>query len=409
MRTHRVLFVSQDMPWPPESGGVIRTHRMLAGLAQRFEVTLVAGGAQRAGAGRAALEALGCAVELVPDVKRPGRVGEARALAGALLSGQSMVLRHNRNPYLARAVAQRLGASDGVQLNQLDTAEYVDVPRGAVRPPSVIDTQNVLHQYYARRAEHERSLAARLACRREARVLRRQELLAFRAAACTVVCSEPERASLLALEPTLAVEVVPNGVDLDPAPRGVVPSGAGVDLVFVGDMRYGPNIDGALYFAREVLPRIRAQEPLARFVVVGKDPPRPLRELAALRPEIVVTGYVRDVREPVLAARAAVVPLRYGSGTRLKVLEAFALERPLVATRLGAEGIEARDGEHLLLADTPDELARAVLRVLGEPGLAARLAAAGRALVEREYAWPALAERMADVLAAAIDARSPSR
>ncbi len=405
MRTHRVLFVSQDMPWPAESGGVIRTHRMLAGLARRFEVTLVAGGAQRAGAGRAALEALGCAVELVPDVKRPGRIGEARALAGALLTGQSMVLRHNHNPHLARAVAQRLGGNAGVQLNQLDSATYVDAPRAAGGPACVIDTQNVLHQYYARRAEHEGSLPARLACRREARVLRRYELAAFRAAARTVVCSEPERASLLALDPSLAVEVVPNGVDLDPAPRGVAPSGAGFDLVFVGDMRYGPNVDGALYFAREVLPRIRVQEPRARFVVVGKEPPRSLRELSALRPEIVVTGYVRDVREPVLAARAALVPLRYGSGTRLKVLEAFALERPLVATRLGAEGIEARDGQHLLLADTPDELARAVLRVFAEPELGARLAAAARALVERDYAWPALAERMADVLAAAIEER----
>src|SRR5690606_699292 len=117
---------SQDMPWPPQSGGVIRTHRMLAGLARRFDVTLVASGADRphAGAGRAALEELGCAVELVPDSKRPGRLGVARSAFSGLVRGESLVLRHNHNPLLERAVRARLGAADGVQLNQLDTVEY---------------------------------------------------------------------------------------------------------------------------------------------------------------------------------------------------------------------------------------------------------------------------------------------
>lgn len=405
MVRRRVLFLSQDMPWPPRSGGVIRTHRMLTGLARRFELTLLAGGAQRvsAGEGRRALGELGCAVELVPDVKRPGRVGVAWSAARSLVGGESMVLRHNHNPHLARAVLARLGAFEGVQLNQLDTVEYLGAGGG---PAAVLDTQNVLHQYYARRAEHEANPLARLACRREARLLEAYELAAARRVARTVVCSAPERESLLALDPELRVEVVPNGVDLWPPPAvAPEPSGAGYDLAFVGDMRYGPNVDGALYFALEVLPLVRAREPRARFLIVGHSPPPKVVALAGEGAGIVVTGFVEDVREPVLRARAAVVPLRYGSGTRLKVLEAFALGTPLVSTSLGAEGIEAEHERHLLLADQPEALAAAVLRLFDEPDLGPRLARAARELVEAHYAWPALADRMADVLQVAIEER----
>src|SRR5690606_27500846 len=127
-------------------------------------------------------------------------------------------------------------------------------------------------------------------------------------------------------------------------------------------------------------------------------PPRKLVELARRRPEIVVTGFVEDVREPVLRARIAVVPLRHGSGTRLMVLVAFALRRPLVATRLGAEGIDAVHGRHVWLADDPRQLADGVTKLFAEPEYAAELVHAARELVTTRYAWTALADSMADVL-----------
>src|SRR5690606_37698134 len=158
-----------------------------------FDVTLVASGADRpnAAAGRAALESLGCEVVLVPDVKRPGKFGVARSALLGLVRGESLVLRHNHNPHLQQAVRERIERVDAVQLNQLDTVEYV---AGFERSCAVVlDTQNVLHEYYARRAELEPSALTRFACRREAKHLRQYELDAFRRVAYTVVCSEEER------------------------------------------------------------------------------------------------------------------------------------------------------------------------------------------------------------------------
>jgi len=261
----------------------------------------------------------------------------------------------------------------------------------------VIDTHNVLMEYYSRRAEVERGALRRWACRREGRLLTEWEPRILRSARRAVVCSEPEKESLLLVDPEIEVRVVPNGVDcsvfrpreepLDPPSR---------DLVFVGDMAYGPNRDGALRFVEEVLPLVQQEEPSARFLAVGKNP-SPQLEALGQREDVVVTGFVDEVAAWVHRAGVYVVPIRYGSGTRLKVLEAFALGVPAVSTRIGAEGISTEDDEDILLRDTPESMAQAIVRLLRQPELAAELAVKARARVEAEYDWPALGARMADV------------
>ncbi|MGH2872768.1 MAG: glycosyltransferase family 4 protein, partial [Solirubrobacteraceae bacterium] len=146
-----------------------------------------------------------------------------------------------------------------------------------------------------------------------------------------------------------------------------------------------PNVDGVLYFLREIWPRIVAVRSDARFVIIGADPAPAIRAHAG--PGVTIVGPVDDLRPHMSAAAVVVVPLRLGSGTRLKILEAWAMARPVVSTALGAKGLDCVPGRHLLIADDPSEFAGSVLRVLSEPGLADELGRAGRALVSERYSW----------------------
>ncbi|MFN3337616.1 MAG: glycosyltransferase, partial [Thermomicrobium sp.] len=167
-------------------------------------------------------------------------------------------------------------------------------------------------------------------------------------------------------------------------------------VLFVGSFRYWPNVDGIRWFTEQVWPRIVRCRPAARLSLVGFDPPAEVRRLGKL-PGVVVVGTVPDVRPWLARASVVVVPLRAGSGTRLKLLEALAVGKAVVSTRLGAEGVECEHGRHLLLADEPQEFAECVLSLLASPEQRLALGRAGRRLIMEEYAWERIAEKLLTV------------
>ena len=189
------------------------------------------------------------------------------------------------------------------------------------------------------------------------------------------------------------VLVVPNGVDT--AAVAYREPAAGAQLLFVGHYGYQPNAAAARELAGEILPRVREQCPGATLELVGREPPASL----ARRPPdgVRVTGAVPDVLEHLHAARAVVIPLRSGSGTRLKVLEALAAGVPVISTPLGVQGLDVRHGEDVLIGETPAELAGLAARVAADDALARRLSRAGRALVEGRYDWGAVARPLIEL------------
>jgi glycosyltransferase involved in cell wall biosynthesis len=164
-------------------------------------------------------------------------------------------------------------------------------------------------------------------------------------------------------------------------------------LVFTGTMDFRPNVDAVFWFARQVLPRVQVEMPEVHFFIVGQ---RPHRRLDSLRsdPAVTLTGWVKDPRPYIAQAAVYVAPLRIGGGTRLKLLEAMAMGKPVVATSLGAEGYPVVDGRDLLLADTPEDFARTVVKLLRAPEWQVELGQAGRRFVEQQYDWRAIVPRL---------------
>jgi glycosyltransferase involved in cell wall biosynthesis len=237
------------------------------------------------------------------------------------------------------------------------------------------------------------------------RKIRADEIYAWRSADGVAFTSVDDAEQARALVPEIVSAVIPNGVDVDHFRRRPDAPADRSRAVFFGTLNYFPNQDGVRFLLSEIWPRIAGAVPGARLDVVG---PHPTAEVLACRgPRLDVTGPVDDVRVPLERAGVVVVPLRVGGGTRLKILEAMAMSRPVVSTTIGAEGIAATDGRDILIADDPAAFARAVQRVMEDPGLAARLGEGGRALVERRYSWVAVGAELERFVRALRRAEAP--
>ena len=297
----------------------------------------------------------------------------------------------------ARSLAQMLEEHppDLVQLEQIHLAAYLPALRSTRKRTAVVcDWHNIESELMRRYGIHSESWSRRLYAQRTTVLIERLERRMLSECDAHLVVSERERDRLLQLCPQAQVHVVQNGVDVRQfASENASNSGASSaprrNIVFVGSMDFHANIDAVEYFTREVWPTVRASLPELRFMIVGSNPALSVRELANV-PGIVVTGTVEDVRPYYRDALAAVVPIRVGGGTRLKILEAMAAGVPVISTTIGAEGLVLNPGTDILLADTPEHMARAVQELARSPQMRCQLAAAGRQTVQDRYDWSAI-------------------
>jgi len=217
----------------------------------------------------------------------------------------------------------------------------------------------------------------------------------MRQATHTVAMSHPDKVALREINPNTPITIVPNGVDLSAYARF---KGATIpyDLVFTGKMDFRPNIDAVLWFGQHVLPLIQAHRSGTTFAVVGQRPHSRLDVLRDL-PGVTITGYVDDVRPYIAGATLYVAPLRVGGGTRLKLMEAMAMGKPIISTSLGAEGFPVVNGRELVLADEPRIFAQTILDLLKNPARRAELGRAGRAFAQANYSWDVLVPRLEQI------------
>jgi glycosyltransferase involved in cell wall biosynthesis len=331
----------------------------------------------------------------------------ARSRAGRWLFGPLPRKLVGRDWSAARAVA-REWADRGYDLVWFSHSPLYLGLRDVLPEPHVVDLDNLEsslqhHRRQSRPWQRSRTgsglvadLARVPADLVDERRWRRLEQDIARTAAATVVCSELDRRRLA--EP--GVKVVANGYELPPS-GAVEPreTDAGPVLLMVALLTYEPNRDAVAFFARQVLPLIRARIPEARLRVVGRYGAEGIQRLRGLT-GVEFAGEVPDVGPELAAARVSVVPIRFGGGTRIKVLEAFAHGVPVVSTTVGCEGLDVIDGRHLLVADRPAELAVACCRLLTDEDVGKRISAEARALWEQRYRWTAATPAVAEILQA---------
>lgn len=388
-----ILFVTYGLPYPPTSGARVRDYNLILRLAHRHRVSVLA--LLESEDERRHMPALAEFCDHVDGVVTAGGTLRAvgRALSG-LARGRPMAAAPFHEPGLYHRIRDLTAAQrfDIVQIEHSLLAPYRDAIARPFDGATVLSFHNVgVHQYRSMLAA-SRGLA-RVPAALKWWSMRGWEARAAAAFDLAVVVSGADRERLLELGAPGRISVVENGVDCARLQTLEDPPAGSQELLFVGTMGYFPNRDAARWFCREILPDIRALRPGCRLTIAGHGGREHLADLA--RPGIVdVTGTVEDVVPYYRRARVTIAPLRSGGGSRLKVLEATALGRPLVATRLAAEGFDLEPGRELLVADTSRAFTEAVVRLLDDADLGLRLAEAARRKVERHYDWDAVAARL---------------
>ena len=399
-----ILFLTQVLPFPLDAGPKVRAYHMLQHLAERHQVTLVS--FVRPDDPSDALQHLRgiCAAAYGVPIRRSGW-RNVRAAVKGLATGQPIVIARDEMAEMAETLRGLMHEQhfDVVQADQLSMAGYGQMAARLSRPPrprTVLDEHNAVYVLTRRIAQEERSLLRHAITAREAAAFARYETAMCRAYDAILTVTGEDRDRLLALFSEEQARVLATKFTVAPicvAPEQTPPvthrPAAAPTILHLGTMFWPPNVTGVLWFVREALPLIHRQRPEARFVIVGKNPPPEVRSLAA-DPRIEVTGYVADPLPYLAAADAFVVPLHAAAGMRVKIVDAWLWGLPIVATPIGAEGIEVRDGENILIAEGADAFAAAVISVLTDPALNARLRTAGRAWVEEKYAWQPVYRRV---------------
>lgn len=388
----RILFVTERLPYPLDNGGNVRSYHILAGLTAEHEVTVVSGTLGDASQVDVdAVTALGTRVLLVP-LKRRSAAFELRAAFRSIVSSRSLMLARHFDRAMLRSLREFLSSRnqqfDVIHFNHLDTAIYASMlPIGPCR---VVDQHNVVSRQLGTSIPSERKVLRRLAMQRDLGPLAQEERKICNGMNLCLACSSTDAEALRKLGVRTPIAVVPNGVDTEYFGGSWAARRESTEVVFVGTLDYQPCEIAVWSFATEILPLLRKSVPDVRFIVVGRNPSQRLKKLAERDESIELTGRVEDVRPFMKRARVAVVPLKSGSGTRLKILEAFSIGLPVVTTTIGVEGIEAVDGRHLLIADSTTDFAAAVRRLIEDPDLAQRIGDAGRDLVVDKYSWQAV-------------------
>jgi len=381
----KVLWVLGEVPIPADSGARLRILGLLKPLARRHAMTAAV--LDPGPAGQASLRELERMCDAVVVLPWRGRPRRARMMAGAalnLLSPYPYSVARYCTPATEHCLSQLAAMPfDVIQCENIGFHRYLRTPASG---PRILATHNVEADVWRQRARLCRSPLLSAYFAHQAAKMARYEGRLARSYDWVTAVTKSDATRLRTDYGIPNVTVVPNGVDTD----YFTPTGEAAEpglVVFTGAMDYAPNDDAARYFLKAIWPLIRQRVPAAHFSVVGRRPSPSLCALAKRADHVEVTGAVPDVRPYLARASVVVVPLRMGGGSRLKILEAMAMGRPVVATTVGAEGLDLEPSRHILVADDPTALTEKTAFLLKNQGFGASLGQEGRTAVASRYSW----------------------
>jgi len=392
----RILWLKTELLHPVDKGGKIRTYNMLKELKRRCHITYLT-----LDEGMADNTARELANEYCHDlVCIPHRRREKFTkgfyveLALNLASDLPYAIKKYESTEMRREIEKRVGNCDVLICDFL--APAVNIPRD-LECATVLFQHNVEAMIWKRHYEVQTNAAKKAYLYRQWR-----KMVEFEAATCprfdsVVAVSREDREQMEREYGVENVYDVPTGVDTaffrPSSQRARKPH----HLVFTGSMDWLPNEDAIRYFTEQIMPRIKQSVPDVTLTVVGRDPYPGLVELSKQDPSVIVTGRVEDVRPYMEEAAVYIVPLRIGGGTRLKIYEAMAMEKPIVSTSIGAEGLPVTNGTEIVLSDTPESFADAVVKLLHDHDLADTIGQRAATRVRKEFGWDTVADSFAAI------------
>ena len=385
----KLLVLSPVFPYPLIAGGRIRIFHLLKRLSRDFEITLLT----LTDSDENETDALSFLHKLIVVPSSQTRLAQLMRILSYLpraLSGYPLEVIVKRSDRMLRELRRLLETEqfEAAVVEFTQCIQYMGPILEAGIPAALVE-HDIAYVSMRRRAAVHTGFWG-LIWRWEAAKIEQYEKNGWRIFNRIIAMSEVDRAEILKEAPDAQVDIIPNGVDTKRLP--VTVEGDRPTLVFVGWMRHLPNRDGLTWFLTEIWPLIRDKNDAVHLHIIGRGLPNEIRRMADLDDRVNYLAYLPDIENHVGKAWVTIVPIRIGSGSRLKILESMALGTPIVTTTIGCEGIAAKDGEDVLIADIPKEFAEKVLLLLDAGDRRKQLAAKARELVENRYSWDRIAE-----------------
>lgn len=395
----KVLWISQNVPYPPKSGVLLRNYNLIR-LTSRFAaidlIAIVKKNAMPSSYAEMAVPELLKLCSSVQTVRLPAeesRIHFMWVLLKSLFTNAPFTVNWAMASTLKKALDKAVSGTnyDLVYFDSVSLADYRHYVTSAAR---VLNHHNIESQLFERRIAYERNPLKRLYLRLEARKLRRCEAAVVGEFDSNLMVSSLDALRLGEFCPGTKTALVANGVDVDYFRSSDAAAAEPGHLIMVSGMNWFPNLDAVLYMMETIWPVLVRTTPSVRLTIVGARPPQRVTELAARDPRITVTGFVDDIRPYMDRAQVYLCPMRDGGGTRLKILDALSMGKPIVATTMALEGIDVEPEQEVLVGDTCDAFVAQIQRLMRDQALRQRLSANGRAFVERWFSWEVIGQEL---------------
>lgn len=398
----KILWISQSVPYPPKTGVLQRNYNLIREVSRYADIYLVAILQEDVLPGsydiKSAKNELG---KLCRDLKIVKLKTESSTVLffytalKSLFTEKPLSVNWTSSRTLRETIQKSIQEND-FDIVHFDTISVADYRKEITGSSTILNHHNIESHLLERRTQYENNLLKRFYYSLEAKKLEKYEKKVCDKFDVNFTVSKLDGERLLNIAPNARYEVIANGVDteyFDADRIEVIPK----SVIMVSGMNWFPNRDAVLYMCDKIWPLLKSTVPEATWTIVGASPPKKIRELARNDNNVVVTDFVDDVRPYMKKAETYLCPMRDGGGTRLKILDALSMGMPIVATTMACEGIDVEPERHVLIANSPEEFIKQIVRVQNDESLRSKLSSEARKFVEEKFSWSVIGKKLSDI------------